>query len=126
MKLLRFELDGARHAGVLTAGGIAPVAEVNARRGTSLPDSLLGIIELGDLEPLKDLTGIPLVPLVEVRPVLPYDVPPKIWCTMVMSPVSAPRWRVPKLCCTNTTVSGAVMRNVAPNTSAKTATESSD
>ena len=45
---------------------------------------------------------------------------------MVIRPVSAPRWRVPKLCDTNTIVSGAVTRKVAPNTSANTATDSAD
>lgn len=80
MKLLRFELNGSRHAGVLTDAGIAPVAEVNAHRGTNLPDSVLGLIQGGDLAPLADLRAIPLLPIGNVRPVLPYDVPPKIWC----------------------------------------------
>ena len=52
--------------------------------------------------------------------------PPKIWCTMVIKPVSAPRLLVPKLSDTNTTVSGAVTRKVAPNTRAKIATETAD
>jgi len=32
------------------------------------------------LEPLRRLDGIATIPAGEVRPVLPYDVPPKIWC----------------------------------------------
>lgn len=80
MKLLRFEYKGARHVGVLHGGAVAPVAEINARRGTNVPDDLLAIVQSGDLEPLRALDGIATVPLGEVRPVLPYDVPPKIWC----------------------------------------------
>jgi 2-keto-4-pentenoate hydratase/2-oxohepta-3-ene-1,7-dioic acid hydratase in catechol pathway len=45
-----------------------------------VPDDLLGIIQSGDLEPLERLDGMPAIPVTEVRPVLPYDVPPKIWC----------------------------------------------
>ena len=80
MKLLRFEYDGARHAGVLAEDGIVAVAEFNARRGTSIPDDLLAMIQRGGLEPLRELDGIERIPAAEVRPVLPYDVPPKIWC----------------------------------------------
>lgn len=80
MKLLRFELDGARHAGVLTDAGVVPVVEINARRGTGVPNDLLAIIQSGDLEPLRDIANIAAVPVTEVCPILPYDVPPKIWC----------------------------------------------
>jgi 2-keto-4-pentenoate hydratase/2-oxohepta-3-ene-1,7-dioic acid hydratase in catechol pathway len=80
MKLLRFEYDGARHAGVLAEDGIVAVAEFNARRGTSIPDDLLAMIQCGGLEPLRELDEIERIPAAEVRPVLPYDVPPKIWC----------------------------------------------
>ena len=80
MKLLRFEYDGARQAGVLAEDGIVAVAEFNARRGTSIPDDLLAMIQCGGLEPLRELDGIERIPAAEVRPVLPYDVPPKIWC----------------------------------------------
>jgi 2-keto-4-pentenoate hydratase/2-oxohepta-3-ene-1,7-dioic acid hydratase in catechol pathway len=80
MKLIRFELNGGMHAGVLTAEGVAPVVEINARRGTAVPNDLLAIIESGDLEPLRDAGEINSIPLELVRPVLPYDVPPKIWC----------------------------------------------
>jgi 2-keto-4-pentenoate hydratase/2-oxohepta-3-ene-1,7-dioic acid hydratase in catechol pathway len=80
MKLLRFHYDGRRHAGVLSGTGVVPVAEINARRGTRIPDDLLEIIRSGDLAPLAALDGVEAIPLDRVRPALPYDVPPKIWC----------------------------------------------
>jgi len=80
MKLLRFEYNGARHAGVLTARGVIPISEINARRGSKTPDDLLAIIQSGDLDALRLIDDIPALPIDAVRPVLPYDVPPKIWC----------------------------------------------
>lgn len=80
MKLIRFEHSGAKHAGVVAGAGVVPVPEINARRGARVPDDLLGIIQGGDLSPLADLRGMEPIPLGDVRPVLPYDVPPKIWC----------------------------------------------
>jgi 2-keto-4-pentenoate hydratase/2-oxohepta-3-ene-1,7-dioic acid hydratase in catechol pathway len=80
MKLIRFEYRGKRQCGVLLGGQIAPVSEINARRGAHVPNDLLAIIQSGDLEPLRTLGGVPAIPISEVRPVLPYDVPPKIWC----------------------------------------------
>jgi 2-keto-4-pentenoate hydratase/2-oxohepta-3-ene-1,7-dioic acid hydratase in catechol pathway len=78
MKLLTFEYQGGRHAGVVTATGIAPIAEINARRGTRVPDDLLEIVRTG-IEGI-DPAGVPTLPLTEVTPRLPYPVPPKIWC----------------------------------------------
>jgi 2-keto-4-pentenoate hydratase/2-oxohepta-3-ene-1,7-dioic acid hydratase in catechol pathway len=80
MRLIRFEYQGEKHVGVLAGDGVAPVSEINARRGTTVPDDVLAIIESADLEPLRELTGVATLPLAAVRPVLPYDVPPKIWC----------------------------------------------
>jgi 2-keto-4-pentenoate hydratase/2-oxohepta-3-ene-1,7-dioic acid hydratase in catechol pathway len=80
MKLIRFEYHGKTHTGVLTGDAIAPVEEINARHGSHVANDLLGIIQSGDLEPLRNLAGVATVPVTEVRPVLPYDVPPKIWC----------------------------------------------
>ncbi len=80
MKLIRFEFEGRKNSGVVVDGAIAPVAEINARRGTFVPDDVLAIIQSGDVEPLRDLRGVETIPVTEVRPVLPYDVPPKIWC----------------------------------------------
>jgi 2-keto-4-pentenoate hydratase/2-oxohepta-3-ene-1,7-dioic acid hydratase in catechol pathway len=80
MKLLRFEYDGLRHAGVLTSKGVVPIPELNARFGSRAPDDLLGIIQSGDLEPLREAEAVAAIPLDRVRPLLPYEAPPKIWC----------------------------------------------
>ena len=80
MKLLRFKHHGARHAGVLTDAGVAPFEEINAKKGTRLSNDLLALIQAGSIEVLKDLDGVPCLPYEEVTPILPYDVPPKIWC----------------------------------------------
>jgi 2-keto-4-pentenoate hydratase/2-oxohepta-3-ene-1,7-dioic acid hydratase in catechol pathway len=80
MKLIRFEYHGEKHAGVFTEGGIVPVPEINARRGSNVPDDVLAIIQSGDVEALRDVEGIEVIPVAEVRRLLPYDVPPKIWC----------------------------------------------
>ena len=80
MKLIRFDHAGSCHAGVLTSRGIAAVPEINARKGTRAPDDLLAIIQNGAASELEDLDGVPTIPYAEVTPVLPYDVPPKIWC----------------------------------------------
>jgi 2-keto-4-pentenoate hydratase/2-oxohepta-3-ene-1,7-dioic acid hydratase in catechol pathway len=80
MKFVRFRHLGSVHSGVLTAGGIVPIPEINARRGTSVPDSVLGIIQSGDTAPLSDTRGCGVVPYAEVTPLLPYEVPPKIYC----------------------------------------------
>jgi 2-keto-4-pentenoate hydratase/2-oxohepta-3-ene-1,7-dioic acid hydratase in catechol pathway len=80
MKLIRFEHDGAQHAGVVTPSGVVAVDEINARRGTKIPNDILGIIESSDLEPMRDLSGIASIRLEHVKTLLPYDAPPKIWC----------------------------------------------
>lgn len=80
MKLLRFKHHGARHAGVLTAAGVAPFEEINAKKGTRLSSDLLALIQAGSLGELQDLEGVACLPLDDVTPILPYDVPPKIWC----------------------------------------------
>ena len=85
MKLLRFQHGSDIHTGVLTASDVTPIAAVNASRGTQLRDDLLGLIEQAgadgtSLEPLRDLRGVETIPLAEVRPLLPYQRPPKIWC----------------------------------------------
>lgn len=80
MKLLRFAYRGETHAGVLCGNGVAPVAEVNARCGTAIPDDVLGIIRSGEWEALREAERVQTVPLEEVRPLVPYDAPPKIWC----------------------------------------------
>lgn len=80
MKLLRFEFDNSIHAGVLSGDGVVSVAEINAKKGTSAPNDLLAIIQGGSVEELKDVAGVPALPFERVKPLLPYEVPPKIWC----------------------------------------------
>jgi 2-keto-4-pentenoate hydratase/2-oxohepta-3-ene-1,7-dioic acid hydratase in catechol pathway len=83
MKFVRFEHENHRHAGVITARGVAPIEAVNARRGLRVPNDLLAMIQTGaavEFENLEDLDGIETIPFDRVKPLLPYDVPPKIWC----------------------------------------------
>ena len=76
MKLMRCQHGPA----VLQDGEAVLFSEINAKRGVSLPDSLLALIQGGSMEALRDLRGIAGLPLAEVTPLLPYPVPPKIWC----------------------------------------------
>ena len=80
MKLIRFLHSNETLTGVLSDSGAVPVREINAKRGSSVPDDLLAIIEQNAVEPLRDLRGLPAIPLTETRPLLPYDRPPMIWC----------------------------------------------
>ena len=80
MKLLRFAYKKTIHAGVLTAAGIVPVEEINARTGSRIPNDLLTIIRQGATEGLNATVGADAIPFVDVQPLLPYPVPPKIWC----------------------------------------------
>lgn len=80
MKLIRFQYLNRIHAGVVTQSGIVPVEEVNARRGTRVPDDLLEIIRQDSTGPLRETEGLEAIPMDQVRPLTPYDVPPKIWC----------------------------------------------
>ena len=64
---------------MLTPTGIASVTEINAKRGTRVPDDLLEIIRAG-AQSMIDATGVATLPLSEITPRLPYPVPPKIWC----------------------------------------------
>ncbi len=80
MKLLRFGHGNVAYAGVVQNGNVIPVEVVNAKRGSRIPDDVLGIIEQNDLEPLRDLRGVDGIPMADVQPLLPYEKPPKIWC----------------------------------------------
>ena len=81
MKLIRFTHNHIHHVGVIQGAAVVPVLEINARRGTRIPDDLLRIIEGTFLDQLRLADeGMSSIPLTEVRPLLPYDVPPKIWC----------------------------------------------
>jgi len=78
MRLMTFRYAGQDHAGVLTPAGVAPILEINTRHDLHLPNSLLEIIR-------NDIRDIPVdrvqpIPLSDVEPRLPYNVPPKIWC----------------------------------------------
>jgi 2-keto-4-pentenoate hydratase/2-oxohepta-3-ene-1,7-dioic acid hydratase in catechol pathway len=77
VKLLTFLHNDQTHAGVLTPEGVAPIDEINAKRGTRIPNDLLEIIRTGAA---IDATGVPVLPPTEITPRLPYPVPPKIWC----------------------------------------------
>src|SRR4051794_2527487 len=66
MKLIRFRYDGVVQTGALTAEGISPFPDAG---------DLLEIIRSGEIPD----TGR-AIPLDAVTPLLPYDVPPKIWC----------------------------------------------
>ena len=79
MKLVRVEYRGKRHVGVLRGAEVVTVEELNARYSLGVPDDLLGIIENG-ADGLRDAGPAPGIPWGEVRPLVPYDVPPKIWC----------------------------------------------
>ena len=67
MKLIRYRFENQIHTGVVTAGGIAPVA-----------GDLLTIIQSGELPVVAN--GVQTIPFDALTPLLPYDVPPKIWC----------------------------------------------
>lgn len=80
MKLIRFRHGSDIHAGLVLNGGIAPAAAIAARTGGVIPNDILSIIESG-AEGLHDLPdNIETIPYSEVTPLLPYEVPPKIWC----------------------------------------------
>src|SRR4051794_24357053 len=79
MKLIRFRHGGAIHAGILTPQAVLPIEAINARAGLQAPNDILALIQQG-IDALRDLPpGVESLPLTEVTPVLPYDVPPKIW-----------------------------------------------
>jgi 2-keto-4-pentenoate hydratase/2-oxohepta-3-ene-1,7-dioic acid hydratase in catechol pathway len=78
VKLLTFLYSGQKHAGVLVSDGVIPILDINTKHRTRLPNNLLQIIQDGVKEiPVK---GVAPIPLHQVTPQLPYDVPPKIWC----------------------------------------------
>jgi 2-keto-4-pentenoate hydratase/2-oxohepta-3-ene-1,7-dioic acid hydratase in catechol pathway len=76
MKLLRFEYQDQIHTGVVAERGIAPVMAIDSR----LPDDLLTIIQTSAHLQIGDLRHVETIPFDDVTPLLPYDVPPKIWC----------------------------------------------
>jgi 2-keto-4-pentenoate hydratase/2-oxohepta-3-ene-1,7-dioic acid hydratase in catechol pathway len=68
MKLIRYRHGDRTQVGVFDGSAVTPVAD----------GDLLAIIRENSASRLK-ATG-PAVPLGDVIPLLPYDVPPKIWC----------------------------------------------
>jgi 2-keto-4-pentenoate hydratase/2-oxohepta-3-ene-1,7-dioic acid hydratase in catechol pathway len=78
MRLMTFRYAGQHHAGVLTPEGLAPVLEINSKHDLHIPNSVLEIIQ-ADLRDIP-VHGVRPLPLADVEPRLPYDVPPKIWC----------------------------------------------
>ncbi len=80
MKFIRFDSgNGHARAGVVTNQGIAPIELINAKHGTHLPDDVLAIIQ-ADAAAQCDAGGVETIPFDRVTALLPYDVPPKIWC----------------------------------------------
>jgi 2-keto-4-pentenoate hydratase/2-oxohepta-3-ene-1,7-dioic acid hydratase in catechol pathway len=69
VKLIRYRTNGVVRAGVVMPEGVVGIKGAN---------DLLEIIQSGTL-PEADRASRP-VPLDQVTPLLPYDVPPKIWC----------------------------------------------
>lgn len=80
MKFIRFRFDGAIHAGLVTGDGVVPVEEINATLGTRVPNDVLSIIQSGTAPALAGYSGNSAIPFGAVTPLLPYEVPPKIWC----------------------------------------------
>jgi 2-keto-4-pentenoate hydratase/2-oxohepta-3-ene-1,7-dioic acid hydratase in catechol pathway len=82
MRLMTFRYAGQDHAGVLTSGGrvpgLVPILEINSKHDLHLPNSLLEIIRNN----IRDIPahGVQPIPLSDIEPRLPYEVPPKIWC----------------------------------------------
>ncbi len=79
MKLIRFDYNGSVHAGLVTAAGVVPVPGMNAKYGTKVPDSVLEIIQTRTENQLNP-AGVAAIPYANVMPLLPYPVPPKIYC----------------------------------------------
>jgi 2-keto-4-pentenoate hydratase/2-oxohepta-3-ene-1,7-dioic acid hydratase in catechol pathway len=81
MKLIRFTYKHAHHVGVVREDGIVSISAINAKRGWSIPEDLLRIIEQNAVERLRDMgRDYTPIPFSDVKPLLPYDAPPKIWC----------------------------------------------
>jgi 2-keto-4-pentenoate hydratase/2-oxohepta-3-ene-1,7-dioic acid hydratase in catechol pathway len=80
MKLIRFQFDNAVHTGLVTAEGVVPVEEINSKLGTHVPTDLLCIIQGGTAMELEGYSGGSAIPFDKITPLLPYEVPPKIWC----------------------------------------------
>jgi len=82
MKLCTFEHDGPPTAGIIRDARLLPIAEINAKAGTAIPEEMLALIEADCLDEIREAAaGIDAtLPLSEVRLRLPYARPGKIWC----------------------------------------------
>ena len=82
MKFIRFSHQHQDRVGIIQGAGVIPIPEINAARGLAVPNDLLQIIQQDAITALRDadLSSLPAIPLAEVTPLLPYEVPPKIWC----------------------------------------------
>ncbi len=80
MKLIRFAYKGTIEAGVVQPGGIVPVSEINAKTGGRVPNDILGIVQHGILPDERASRELQPIPFAEVKPMLPYEMPGKIWC----------------------------------------------
>jgi len=78
VKILSFLYSGQRHAGVVVPGGVAPILDINSKSRSRFPNSVLEVIQEG----ISDIPvrGVPPIPYDQITPLLPYPVPPKIWC----------------------------------------------
>jgi 2-keto-4-pentenoate hydratase/2-oxohepta-3-ene-1,7-dioic acid hydratase in catechol pathway len=78
MRLMTFRFAKQDHAGVLTADGIAPILEINAKHDLRLPNNLLAIVR----EDIREIptAGVRPIRFEEIEPRLPWEFPPKIWC----------------------------------------------
>ena len=77
MKFCTFEQDGRSQAAIIRDTALLPIAEINQRAGTAIPEELLALIEADCLDELREAsTGIDAtIPLSEVRLRLPYARP---------------------------------------------------
>jgi 2-keto-4-pentenoate hydratase/2-oxohepta-3-ene-1,7-dioic acid hydratase in catechol pathway len=81
MKFIRFRHHNQIHSGVVTGKGIVPFVEIGARTGIRVPPDLLSLIQQEKTPEFQELPpDLDAIPPGDVRPLLPYDVPPKIWC----------------------------------------------
>ena len=80
MKLIRFRHKADVHAGIVTAAGVVPIDAINGRTGTKVPNDVLAIIQRGTAELANLPDGLDAIPYRDVTPLLPYEIPPKIWC----------------------------------------------
>ena len=82
MKLCTFEHGGQTQAAIIRGAALLPIAEINRKAGTAIPEELLPLIEADCLDELREVSGgiNATIPLDEVRLRLPYARPGKIWC----------------------------------------------